>query len=57
MVKDPHLEKFDAIFKVNKISGKKGKLFLVIGESGRRKCGRIKLQEAIKTAESIIYRL
>lgn len=39
MVKDLYLENFDIIFKVNGRLGENGKLFLLIGENGRRKCG------------------
>ena len=41
VIKDPHLKNLDIIFKINRISGENRKLFLLTGESGRRKYGRI----------------
>lgn len=42
VIKDPHLENLDTIFKVNGIPRENGKLFLLPGESAGRDYGRIK---------------
>lgn len=44
VVKDPHLENFDIVLKVNRISGENGKVngYIILNCESGRKCDRIK---------------